>query len=131
MRKDIHIPEVKDVYLAAVREFNTDFRTYDWNVYLINDGKEPLDTVLIVSEGGDATQLTSQMRHSLKVLPAKGYAKIEFLDESVLKLYNYFKVTYFIGNSLYDKIFEFPPNSILEDNAVALPVMLEKGVLAR
>lgn len=131
MRKDIHIPEVKDVYLAAVREYNSDFRTYDWNVYIINDGQKALDTVLIVSEGGDANQRTSKMRHSLKVLPAKGYAKVEFMEDSVLKLNNYFKVTYFLGNALYDKTFEFPADCILEDNAVDLPVMLEQGVLAR
>lgn len=131
MRKDIDIPVVKDVYMAAVREFNSDFRTYDWNVYLINDGQEPLDTVLIVSEGGDAKQRTSKMRHSLKVLPAKSYAKVEFMEDSVLKLNNYFKVTYFLGAKLYDKTFEFPANCILEDNAVDLPVMLNQGVLAR
>lgn len=131
MRKDIHIPKVTDVYMAAVREYNSDFRTYDWNVYIINNGKDALETVLIVSEGGDAQRSTSIMRHSLKLLPAKGYAKVEFMEDSVLKLNNYFKVTYFIGNTLYDKTFEFPANCILEDNAVDVPVMLEQGVLAR
>ena len=131
MRKDIHIPEVKDVYLVAVREFNKDFRTHDWNVYLINDGKETLDTVLIVSEGGDTNQRTSKMRHSLKALPSKAYAKVEFMEDSILKLNNYFKVTYFLDNKLYDKTFEFPADCILEDNAVDLPVMPKQGVLAR
>ena len=131
MRKDIKIPKVKDVYVAAVREFNKDFRTHDWNVYIINDGSEPLETVLIVSEGRDETDTTSRMRHSLKLLPAKSFAKVEFLEDSVLKLNNYFSITYFLGDTLYDKKFELPANSVLEDNAVALPVMQEKGVLAR
>lgn len=131
MRKDITIPEVKDVYIAAVLEFNQDFKTYDWNVYLINDGKVPLETVLIVSQGKDGDRITSTMRHSLKVLPVKSYAKVEFVEDSVLSLTNYFTVTYFLGETLYDKRFEFPANSILEDNAVALPVMPNDGVLAR
>lgn len=131
MRKDITIPEVKDVYVAAVLEFNSDFNTHDWNVYLINDGKEPLETVLIVSQGKDGNQITSTMRHSLKVLPSKSYAKVEFVEDRVLSLTNYFTVTYFLGEILYDKRFEFPANSILEDNAVALPVMQNDGVLAR
>lgn len=131
MRKDIHIPEVKAIYLAAVRQYNQDFRTYDWNVYLINDGQEALDTVLIVSQGGDASRTTSKMRHSLKLLPPKSYAKIEFLEDSVLQLNNYFKVTYFLGDTLYDKTFEFPAHCILEDNAVDLPIIPGKGVLAR
>lgn len=75
MRKDIKIPKVKDVYVAAVREFNKDFRTHDWNVYIINDGQEPLETVLIVSEGRDDKDITSRMRHSLKLLPAKSYPR--------------------------------------------------------
>jgi len=131
MRKDIKIPKVKDVYLAAVREYNKDFRTHDWNMYIINDGKEPLETVLIVSEGRDDKNITSRMRHSLKLLPAKSYAKIEFLEDSVLPLNNYFNITYFMGDTLYDKQFELPANSALEDNAVQLPVMDARGVLAR
>lgn len=131
MRKDIEIPKVKNVYVAAVRQFNEDFRTFDWNAFIINDGEQALETVLIVSEGKDEKDTTSKMRHSLKLLPPKTYAKIEFLEDSVLKLNNYFSVTYFIGDKLYDKKFELPANSVIEDNTVQLPVMLEKGVLAR
>ena len=131
MRKDIKIPVVKDVYVVAIREYNEDFRTHDWNAYIVNNGNEPLETVLIVSEGSDDTQITSRMRHSLKLLPAKSFAKIEFLEESVLPLNNYFTITYFIENKLFDKRFEFPANCIIEENAVSIPVMKTVGVLAR
>lgn len=131
MRKDIKIPEVKDVHVAAVFEFNEDYKTHDWNIYLINDGNIPIETVLIVSQGYDEKDMTSPMRKTIKVIPAKGYAKIEFIDESVFKLDNFFSVTYFIGDTMYDKRYELPRNSIVEDNAVALPVMTDKGVLAR
>jgi hypothetical protein len=131
LKKDIEIPKVENVYTAAIREFNSDFRTYDWNVYLINDSNDPLETVLIVSEGRKEDVLTSKMRHSLKLLPSKSYAKIEFLEDSVLVLNNYFMVTYFIGDTLYDKRFEFPAHCIIEENAVVLPVMNIAGVLAR
>lgn len=131
MRKDIKIPVVKDVYVAAVREFNKDFNTHDWNAYIINDGEAPLETVLIVTQGYDSKDMTAHMRHSIKVLPAKGYAKIEFLEEGVLRLNNFFTVTYFIGDVLYDKRYELPAHSVMEDNAVPLPVMDQSGVLAR
>ncbi|HAT67671.1 MAG TPA: hypothetical protein DCS66_24245 [Flavobacteriaceae bacterium] len=131
MRKDIEIPIVKDVYVVAVREYNEDFRTYDWNVYIINNGNDPLETVLIVSEGSDDTQTTSRMRHSLKLLPAKSYAKIEFLEDSVLPLNNYFTISYFIENKLFDKRYEFPAHCIIEENAVTIPVMKTVGVMAR
>ena len=131
MRKDIEIPEVKDVYVAAVLEFNEDYNTHDWNVYIINNGSEAIETVLIVAQGYDELDMTSPMRKSIKLVPAKGYAKIEFIDERVFKLDNFFSITYFIDDTMYDKRFELPRHSIVEDNAVDLPVMLEKGILAR
>jgi len=131
MRKDIKTPLVKDIYVAAVREYNKDFRTHDWNVYIVNDGTEPLETILIVSEGGDQKDTTSRMRHSLQLLPVKSYAKIEFMEDSVLRLDNYFSITFFIGTTLYDKRFQLSANSVIEENAVQLPVMDAKGILAR
>ena len=131
MRKDIEIPEVKDVYIAAVLEYNEKYHTEDWNAYIINDGPEPLEVVLIVVQGYDDKDMTSHMRHKLEVLPAKGYARIEFMENSVLRLNNFFSVTYFLDNKMYEKRWEFPAHSIMEDNAVALPVMDKKGVLAR
>lgn len=131
MRKDIEIPEVKDVYVAAVLEYKNDFKSEDWYVYLINDGELPLETVLIVSQGYDEKDITSIMRHSVKCIPAKGYARIEFLEQSVLRLNNFFTITYFIQDRLYDKRFELPSKSVKRDNSVALPVMGRKGVLAR
>ena len=130
MRKDIEIPQVKDIYVAAVFEFNEDYSTNDWNIYLINDGDAPIETVLIVSQGYDEKDMTSPMRKTIKVVPAKGYAKIEYIDETVFRLDNFFSVTYFIDDKMYDKRYELPRNSILADNAVELPVMDKKGVLA-
>ena len=77
MRKDIDIPEVTDVYVAAVKEFNETHRTDDWNAYIVNDADQPLELVLIVSNGYNEKKKTSQMRHKLQVLPAKSFAKIE------------------------------------------------------
>lgn len=131
MKKDIDIPVVKDIYVAAVLEFNEDYNTHDWNVYLINDGTSPIETVLIVTQGYDEKDMTAPFRKTIKMVPAKGYAKIEFIEEGVFKLDNFFTTTYFIGNKMYDKRFELPRFSIKEDNAVLLPVMDKKGVLAR
>ena len=131
MRKDIDIPEVKNIYVAAVYELNEDYNTYDWNIYLINDGQTPIETVLMVAQGYDEKDMTAPMRKTIQMVPAKGYAKLEYIDESVFKLDNFFTVTYFLDERLYDKRFELPRFSITEDNAVLLPVMGVKGVLAR
>ena len=131
MRKDIEIPEVKDVYIAAVHEFNEKYNTTDWNVYVINDGSEPLEIVLIIAQGYNDKDMTTHIRHKIELLPAKGFAKIEYIDESVFKLNNFFSVTYFLNNKMYEKRWEFPARSIQDDNAVSLPVMNKKGVLAK
>jgi len=131
MRKDIVIPEVKDVYIAAVREYNEKYDTTDWNVYIINDGPQPLEMILIIAQGYNNKDMTAHMRHKIELLPAKGFAKIEYIDESVFKLNNFFSVTYFLNNKMYEKRWEFPAHSIVDDNTVALPVMKKDGVLAR
>lgn len=130
MKKDIEIPEVKDVHLAAVKVFNEEFEVYEWNVYLVNDTGKPMEMVLIVSKGFDKKRETSLMRHKLEVLPAKSFAKIEYLQDEVLQLNNEFKVTYFEGSTMMEKTFLFKPNSIKETAAVKLPVIPEKGILA-
>ncbi|MDP5044004.1 MAG: hypothetical protein NWQ06_03375 [Leeuwenhoekiella sp.] len=130
MRKDIDIPEVYDVYVAAVKEFNEEHRTTDWNAYIINNTDEPLELVMIVSDGYSADQVTSQMRHKLEKLPSKAFAKIEFIEDRVLELTNQFAVTYFLGGKLYEKTFVFTAGSIKDQNLGPVPAMLKEGILA-
>lgn len=131
MRKDIEIPEVKDVYVAVVLEEHLEYKTQDWNVYIINDSDEDLDTVLIVSRGFSENKVTLPMRHSLKTLPARSYAKIEYLQEDVLKLNNEFKVVFFKGNTMFDKTYLFRKNTINTKALQKVPLMQLKGVLVK
>lgn len=131
MKKDISIPEVEEVYVAAVREENKEFRSMDWNAYIINNKNVPLEMVLIIARGYDSKSATSTMRHSIKVLPAKSYAKIEFMQDDILNLKNEFLVTFFDGNKMYEKNFTFIKNSIKEAAVESLPVIQEKGILAQ
>tara|TARA_B100001146_G_C16136501_1_gene414798 strand:- start:909 stop:1196 length:288 start_codon:yes stop_codon:yes gene_type:complete len=95
MKKDITISQVEDVYIAAVLQFNKDHRSQDWNAFIINTGNTPLETILIRSKGEKGTKVTSELRHKLDVLPAQAYAKIEFMEDSVLSLDNQFYITFF------------------------------------
>ena len=131
MKKDIQIPVVKDVYVAVVNEFNKEHRTYDWNAYIINDKDVDLDTVLIVTKGYNQDKITPVMRHTIKMLPARSYAKIEYLQEDVLNLNNEFKVTFFEGNQMFDKTYLFRKNTINKQALQKLPLMQEKGVLVK
>lgn len=135
MRKDIHIPAVKDVYLAALPEWSDDFMEKVWNVYLINDNAEPLSNVMIVSKAFGTIQgemrKTSMLRHGyIEVLPDTA-VKVEMIENSVLELNNEFMVTFFIGNTLFDRKYIFKANSISEAAQEELPVIGKPGVLLR
>lgn len=129
MRKDIEIPEVKDVYVAVVREWNEEFLSKDWNAYLINNRNTPIEMAIVVSKGYDGDTKTSTMRHGLGTLAAKDTVKIELLQEDVLALNNEFYLTFFADNKLFEKKFVFEKYSINEANLVMLPVMNAEGVL--
>ena len=131
MKKDIILPEVKDVYIAVVQEEHLEYKSLDWNAYIINNSDVELDTVLIVSQGYSERKMTPPMRHSIAKLPARSYAKIEYLQEKVLELNNSFKVTFFEGNKMFDKSYLFRKNSINQKALQTIPLMQLKGVLVK
>lgn len=130
MKKDINIPEVKDVHVAAILEEHKEYHTMDWNAYIVNDKNVPIDTILIVSQGFDKDKTTSVMRHRLKVLPAKSFAKIEFLEPKLLTVDNRFSISFFEGGTMFHKEFLFKKNRIQEEKLTKIPLMKDKGVLA-
>lgn len=131
MKKDIDIPQVEKVYIAAVREKHEEFQTDDWNAYLINDRDEAIDTVLIVTRGYDDQRSTSTMRHTIKELPRQSFAKVEFLQDDVLKLNNEFSVSFFSEGKMFHKKYIFRKNSINEKALQEVPVMSKKGILLK
>jgi len=133
MKKDIEIPVVKDVFMAVVKEFNDEFKCDDWNAYIINNKETNIEMVLIVSKGYDEDKLleTAVLRHKIDKLPAKSFAKVELLQNEVLKLTNFFNVTFFEGNSMFDKKFEFKKGSIKDGTLRKLPLLNKKGILIK
>ena len=131
MKKDIQIPESTDVHLAIVHEFNEVFKTDDYTAYLINQKAEPIEAVLIVSRGYDGMVKTSVMRHNLTTLPANSVAKIELMQEEVLKLNNEFKLTYFYENTLFEKTFLFKKNSIKQKALRPIKLLDKRGILMK
>ncbi len=131
MKKDIKIPKSAGIYMGVAREKSEEFQTMEWNAYLINDRDIAIEMVLIVSKGFDKEIKTATMRHSVKVLPAKSFAKIEFLQEELLKLTNEFAVTYFADGKMYERTFVFSENSIKESGLVELPIIKTPGILCK
>ena len=131
MKKDIHIPEVKGVEIAVVLEYNDVYKTNDWNVYILNENLIPLEMVVIVSKGFDEKKETSVMRKKLNVLPAKSYAKVEFIQPELFKLHNQFHVSFFLENKLFDKTFLFSKNTIKESELRNISLLNKKGIIAK
>ena len=131
MKKDIEIPKVEGVYIAAVKVFNEAFRVDEWTAYIINDKDVDLEMVLIVTKGGSKSKKTAVLRHKIDKLPAQGFAKIEYLQDDVLALVNTFEVSFFEGSKMFDKAFVFKENTINEKAFQLLPVMGVQGVLVK
>jgi hypothetical protein len=131
LKKDIEIPLVSGVFVAAVLEENKEFRSRDWNAYIINSKDVPLEMVLIMARGYDKKDTTSTMRHTIQVLPAKSFVKIEYMQTEVLRLNNEFLITFFEGNKMFEKKYVFRKNSVKESLAGEIPVMHQKGILAK
>ncbi|WP_293891974.1 hypothetical protein [Flavobacterium sp.] len=135
MKKDIEIPKVENVFLAAVQEWSDDFMEKVWYVYLINDSDFDLDSVMVVSKAfgtlDGEMKKTSLLRHVFIQVPSVSVVKIELLETAVLRLNNEFMVTYFIENTLYDKKFIFKAQSITPDYVEEVPILFVDGVIAR
>ena len=130
MKKDIQIPEVTDVEMAVVYEFNDVYKTDDWNIYIINKKDIALEQVLIVSQGFNDTKTTSLLRKKLDNLPANSFAKVEFIQPELFKLHNRFHVTFFEGKSLQEKTFVFEKDTVKEGALRMIPELKKRGILA-
>ena len=135
MKKDIQIPTVENVFLAAVQEFSVEFNDKVWYVYLVNDSDFDLESVMIVSKAfgtlNGEMKKTSLLRHAFPGVPAVSVVKVELLENSVLALNNEFMLTYFIENKMYDKVFIFKSNSINEKNTEEVPILFVEGIIER
>jgi hypothetical protein len=135
VKKDIIIPKVENVYLAAIQEWSDDFMEKVWYVHLVNDSDFDLDSVMVVSKAfgtiDGEMKKTSLLRHAFAQIPSQSVAKIEMVEKSVLALNNEFMVTYFIGNTLYDKKFIFRTNTINERATEEVPHIWMNGVVVR
>ena len=133
MRQDIAIPEVKNVFVAAV-ELTEGNGEINWWIYLINDTQTPLENILIQSrdysdlETKGGTQ-TASLRKLIKVLPAQSATRIEPLMTEVLGLFNEYWISFFQDGQMKDRKYIFGPHTISAAFNEPLPVVGEKGIL--
>ena len=81
MKKDIIIPVVENVFIAAVQEWSDDFMEKVWYAYLVNDSDFNLEGVMVVSKAfgtiDGEMKKTSLLRHALDEIPAVSVVTIE------------------------------------------------------
>ncbi|MFL9845430.1 hypothetical protein [Flavobacterium rhizosphaerae] len=135
MKKDIIIPKVEQVYMAAMQEWNDDFMQKTWYAYLVNNSNNTLEGAIIVSDAygilDGEERKTSKLRHGFVEIPPDTAVKIELIEDSVLALNNRFMVTFFINNVLYDKTYVFKAHFIDEANVTEVPVIYKDGILVK
>jgi len=99
MKKDITIPEVENVFVAAVQEWSDDFMEKVWFIHLVNDSDFNIESVMVVSKAFGTVdgeiKKTSLLRHAFIEIPAVSVVKVEMLEKSVTTLNNEFMVTFF------------------------------------
>lgn len=135
MKKDIIIPEVENVFFAAVQEWSDDFMEKVWYAYLVNDSDYLIESVMVVSKAfgtiDGEMKKTSLLRHAFMEVPAVSVVKVEMIEKSVLALNNEFMLTFFMDGKLYDKKFIFKANSINETELEEVPILFVDGVIVR
>lgn len=134
MIKDLPDNTVQDIAIAVALEGET-VEGKTWYVYIINLKDEPIENILITSKGygeKDGEQVkTSTLRHMIPSLSPKTSAIIEPIDEQTFGLNNEYWLSYYIGNTIYDKKFIFLPESIVDMNLIKLPVVNKPGVMIK
>lgn len=132
MKKDIEIPEVKNVRLAVARKKNIG-ESDEWQVHIINNNDHPIENTLVASKGygekDGEQQKTSTLRHFLETVPANSTMLIEPIDPAVFHLNNEYWVSYYVGNQIHDKRFVFVPDAICEANITFIKELEMEGVL--
>lgn len=131
MKKDIHIPRVTGLEIAAIYEYNDVYKTNDWNIYIINNKNIDLEMIVVVSQGFSKTKTTSLLRKKLDKLPANSFAKVELIQEELFRLKNRFQVSFFESNQLKDKTFVLEQGSIKESKLKMIPEIKKRGILAK
>jgi len=130
MKKDITIPVVKKVQVIATYEWDKDFLAKTWNIYVVNNREDIIESVLVMSRGSYKNKKTSILRHGLGDLPPHMGAKVEMIADEVLGFTNEYIVTFFAEGKLFDKTFTFKPYSIKENNTVFINLMGQNCVIA-
>lgn len=133
MKKDITLPTVEDIAVAVILEEEEGENR--WNVYLVNLKDTDITNVMIVSKGygeieGEHRE-TSTLRFFFPEIPAGDFTKVETIMDYAFGLTNEYWLSFYIGETIYDKRYIFLPETINEKNFTKVPIIGVEGVMIR
>lgn len=134
MKNDIIIPEVTDVIVAAVPRENGHEEEL-WDIYIVNLRSEPMENVLITSQGyGEIKgkdKTTTVLRHFHQRIGANSHLKVEPIQRELFGLKNEYWISFNDQDIMLDKRFTFIPNQINANRLENVPVLDRPGILLR
>jgi hypothetical protein len=135
MRDELKGPKVEHVAVAIVLDEVE--REKEFGVYLLNLRDDIMEGIIISSTGyGENAQTgekikTSTLRHCLEVLLPNEAAKIEPIMPDLFGLTNEYWVSFWVNDTMYDKRFIFPAESISEKKMKYLEHFKKPGVIIK
>jgi hypothetical protein len=134
MIKDINIEKVEDLALAVVPDTETTSES-EWAVYLVNLKNEPIDGVIVASQGYrniDGKQVkTSTLRQFFDQINGNAFVKVELIEKELFALNNEFWISFWYKGKLFDKRYVFVTESISEQNFTRVPLIDKRGVMIK
>ncbi|MDH5365967.1 MAG: hypothetical protein OEW67_03215 [Cyclobacteriaceae bacterium] len=132
MKKDINIPEVKNVTFAIIRKAN-DSGDFEWEVHLINNNDFYLQNIIVMSRGygekdGEKIE-TSTLRHFFDEVKGNNTLLIEPIDPKLFTLNNEYSLTYYVEDEIFFKKFTFTPAAMDEVHLTKIEQLGEEGIL--
>src|SRR5271154_6923708 len=120
MIKDINIEKVEGLALAVVPNVEGVSEQEEWGVYLVNLKNEPIDGVIVASQGYgniDGKQVkTSTLRQFFDQINGNAFVKVEMIEKELFALNNEFWISFWYKGKLFDKRYVFVTESISEQN---------------
>lgn len=125
-------PEVTDVIVAAAPRQN-DTTNELWDIYVINLRAEPMNNVLITSQGYGSIdgkdKTTTVLRHFHQTIAPQGFLKVEPIQRALFGIKNEYWISFNDQEMMLDKRFVFRAGQINDDALEELPVVGIKGVM--
>jgi len=134
MKKDIEIPEVKDIAIAIVPELN-EAGAREWSVFFLNLKDIAVDSVLINATGrgrvNGEEKHTATLRFFLDHIEPQSAKRFEMILPEAFALNNEYWVSFYQDKNIFDKKYIFAANSISEDRTVIIPILNKPGVMVK